>query len=402
MMKAMRNQLHLILKLLKDKNGFTPPFLQDSVSVGKERAGFTLPEMLFVISLIVILMVAIYPYLRVTHRAWKTTDRRQEVIQNARVGMEKMIRLLREATGFTSVTAATDADGRIIFSLLDDDDNTVTVEFKKYNDGTNDMLGYVTGSTTYALAGPIESLKFTCYEEDGTTTTTTAANIKSVKIDLVTSDSEGEVGSQTIICRAFSRKDMPAAIVVSEIMYYPCDDVGSDKEREFEWLEVYNNGSNSVDLDGWQIEDGGGGTDTISAYGGSSTLLSAGEYAVIGTSDTKVFDGLNIATNIKLKTNDNRFGADGLGNSSDTVLLKNSSGIEVDSVSYSSSWGGGYSSGNSYSLERVDPSGSSDDSDNWAENESEDPNAAVTLGSGKNQITVSFYCTPGAENSVSE
>ena len=369
----------------------------------KDRNGFTLPEMLFVVLLIAILMVAVYPYLRATHTGYKTADRRQEVIQNARVGMDKMVKMLREATGFTSVTDATDPDGSIIF--LDKDGNSI--EFKKYNDGTSDMLGYVSDAVTYALAGPISSLKFTCYEEDGSTTTTMADKIKSVKIELVASDSEGEVGSQTVISRAFCRRDLPPQIVVNEIMYYPCNDAGPDKERQFEWIEVYNNGSVEVDLDGWQIADSAGtDIDTISSYGGSSTVLPAAGYAVIGTSDTKVFDELDIATDIELVTNDNSFGNNGLDNAGDTVTLNNSGGTEVDSVSYLSSWGGGYTqdngTGTAYSLERIDPSGSSNDSDNWGQNESINPNAVVTIGAGPSQVTISFYCTPGEENSVSE
>ena len=56
--------------------------------------GFTLTEILFVVILIAVLMAAIYPYLRVTHRGWQTVDRRQEIIQNARVGLDKMTRML--------------------------------------------------------------------------------------------------------------------------------------------------------------------------------------------------------------------------------------------------------------------------------------------------------------------
>lgn len=167
------------------------------------KHGFTLAEMLFTVLLIAILMAVIYPYLRASQRGWQTVDRRAEVIQNTRVGMDKMLKILREATAFTSVTAASNPSGQIVF--LDKDGNTK--EFKKYNDGTNEMLGYVSGGSTYSLAGPITSLKFTCYEQDGDTTTTTTDDIKSVEIELIVSDSEGEVPSQTIVSRASYRND---------------------------------------------------------------------------------------------------------------------------------------------------------------------------------------------------
>ncbi|MCP4650841.1 MAG: prepilin-type N-terminal cleavage/methylation domain-containing protein [PVC group bacterium] len=377
----MKNPLHLILKLPKD------------------RKGFTITEVVFVIALIAILTVAILPYIRVTQKAWKTMDRRQEVIQNSRIGMDKMTRILREMTGLTSVTAATDTSGRIVF--LDKDGNAT--EFKKYNVGSEAMLGYVTGGKTYALCGPITSLKFTCYAEDGATATTTVSDIKSVSVELIISDSEGEVATQTMISQAFVRKDATEPIVISEIMYYPCKKTGKDKEEQFEWIELYNKGSSVVDLNGWKLTNSAASdTDTISAYGGSSTSLPAGGYAVVGTKNTKVFNNLKVNTKIKLKINDNKFDKNQLGNYGDSVVLKNSSNVEIDRVSYSSGWGGGYAKGKAYSLERKDPSGDSNDSGNWAENKSKKANVTVTLGDKNKVLVVSFYCTPGVENSVAE
>ena len=176
------------------------PWIQESRTGVKS---FTLIEILFVVALVAVLLAVVYPYFRAMNVGWQSVDRRAEVIQNARVGMDKMVCILREATGFTSVTAAGDADGRIVFLDKDGD----TKEFKKYNDGVNDMLGYVRGGSTSELAGPIASLKFTGYESDGVTTTVVAANIRSVEMELIVSDSEGEVSDQTITSRASYRND---------------------------------------------------------------------------------------------------------------------------------------------------------------------------------------------------
>ncbi len=168
-----------------------------------EVKGFTLIEALFVIALLSVLLAAVYPHLRMAHTGWQTADRRADIIQNVRVGMDKMVRMLREASSFTSVTSSGDIDGRIVF--LDKDSNTK--EFKKYNDGSNEMLGYVSGGSTYMLAGPITSLKFTGYEEDGVTEITVAGDIKSVEVEIIVSDEEEEIASQTVTSRIFHRND---------------------------------------------------------------------------------------------------------------------------------------------------------------------------------------------------
>lgn len=168
-----------------------------------EVKGFTLIEALFVIALLTILLAAIYPHLRMAHTGWQAADCRADIIQNARVGMDKIVKALREAQSFVSVTASADSDGQIVF--LDKDGNTK--EFKKYDEGSFGMLGYVSEGNTYKLAGPISSLKFFCYQEDGDTLTTTAGDIKSVEIEMVVIDSQGEIFAQTVTSRIFYRND---------------------------------------------------------------------------------------------------------------------------------------------------------------------------------------------------
>lgn len=167
------------------------------------RKSFTLIEVLFVSGLIAVVIAAVYPHFRVANMSWQAADRRMEVIQNARVGMDKMVTALRGARSFTSVTAPGVADGRIVFL----DKNGNTVEFLKYNDGSHDMLGYVSGGNTSTLAGPITSLTFTCYKSDGVTTTTVAAEIRSVEIALTVSDAEGAVAAKTMTSRASYRNE---------------------------------------------------------------------------------------------------------------------------------------------------------------------------------------------------
>lgn len=166
--------------------------------------GFTLIEVLFVVAIIAITMTAIYPYIGRAHTSWQMIDRRSEVIQNARIGMDKMIRVLREATGFTSVTKSNSTNGKLVFLDKVGD----TKQFKKYSSGGGDsMLGYVEDGITSALAGPITALTFICYEEDGVTETSIGDDIRSIEIVLVCADGEEVISDQTVTSRVFYRND---------------------------------------------------------------------------------------------------------------------------------------------------------------------------------------------------
>ena len=152
-----------------------------------EVKGFTLIEALFVIALMAILLVAIYPYLRISHTSWQSADRRSEVIQNARVGMDKMVRELRQAGSFISIQES-------VVTLTDVDNSPVTYRLNAGNLERNNAI----------LAGPVESLAFTYYDAAGTETET-AADVKSVDISMTVSDAEGEVESLSFASMIFVR-----------------------------------------------------------------------------------------------------------------------------------------------------------------------------------------------------
>lgn len=70
----------------------------------------------------------------------------------------------------------------------------------------------------------------------------------------------------------------PPDIVISEVMPSPVSaTVG-------EFIELYNNGLDDVDLTGFTFTDGDS-TDTLQAFGASTTVLNAGEFAVIVDAD---------------------------------------------------------------------------------------------------------------------
>lgn len=151
------------------------------------RCGFTIIEVLFVVVLIAVLSAVVYPYLRAFHTGWQSADRRSEVIQNARVGLDKITRELRQAGSFTSIQSS-------LIGFVDVDNDPVTYRLNAGNLERNSAV----------LAGPIDSLSFTYYDSSGVETAV-VAEVKSVKVAMTVSDSEGAVNPLSFMSMAFIR-----------------------------------------------------------------------------------------------------------------------------------------------------------------------------------------------------
>ncbi len=154
-----------------------------------------------------------------------------------------------------------------------------------------------------------------------------------------------------------------ADIVINEIHYNPCSSQGSD--GNFEFVELYNQGSSSVDLSGWNFSV------AMSFTFPSGTTLGAGEYLVVANNsnsysgnDYQVFEW-----------------SGGLSNNSERIRLRNSGGTIVDEVIYDDNNGWPDADGNCSSLELVASNTDNTDPTSWS---------ASTQSNG----------TPGARNST--
>jgi prepilin-type N-terminal cleavage/methylation domain-containing protein len=171
------------------------------------RRGFTLTEVIIVVSVIGTILAVMTPMFKTTHRAWEVNDRWTEVAQNARIALDKMVREIRQARRIIYVSQKTVALGDLRF----DDKTGGAMEFR-FNTNTNNLdygspsdLAANPNSEDYSLAGPIQSLKFTCYSADGVTETTTPAHIRAVDIEIIVLDEENRVSPLTLISRAYMR-----------------------------------------------------------------------------------------------------------------------------------------------------------------------------------------------------
>ncbi len=129
-----------------------------------------------------------------------------------------------------------------------------------------------------------------------------------------------------------------AAVVISEIMYDLSE--GSDSGRE--WIEIWNSGSESVDISGWKFFEENTNHGVTALEGG--TILSAGGYALIVSDPAKFkadypgFSGILFDSSFSLE------------NTSEEIALKDSGGGVVDFVTYTKEWG---AAGDGTSLQKV-------------------------------------------------
>ncbi|MDO8555229.1 MAG: lamin tail domain-containing protein [bacterium] len=130
-----------------------------------------------------------------------------------------------------------------------------------------------------------------------------------------------------------------ASVGVSEIMY---DVEGADSGRE--WLEIFNNGTVSVDLSGWRLYEADVNHKINLIKETDNFILLANAFAVIADDAAKFLaDWPNFSGKI--------FGSSfSLSNTGENLILRNSELADIDSVSYNSGQG---ANGNGNSLQKI-------------------------------------------------
>lgn len=119
----------------------------------------------------------------------------------------------------------------------------------------------------------------------------------------------------------FSPAFVNASVIISEIAW-----MGTANSANDEWLELYNNGSNDVDLTGWVLK-----ADDDTPLINLSGAIPAGGYFLLERTDDNTVP--NVTADLIYT------GA--LENSDEILILKNASGSEVDRVDASGGWPAG-------------------------------------------------------------
>lgn len=160
-------------------------------------------------------------------------------------------------------------------------------------------------------------------------------------------------------------------LVINEVYY----DVGHGKGSEVtnEWVEFYNPTESDIDIKNWQICDGTF-CDTF-ATTSPSIIIQRHGFAVVTPRDTTWTKWTLPAGAIQIVIGSN-IGA-GLANSGDLVILKDSSNIEIDSMSYGNNTSklnpSAPLSGEGNSLARIVKGYDMDSADDWIKNATPNP-----------------------------
>lgn len=157
--------------------------------------------------------------------------------------------------------------------------------------------------------------------------------------------------------------EIVAQPLVNEIMYAPSD-------ANNEWFEITNTGE-PADLANWKWKDA---TSTLRTITTQNFILQKDSFVIVCQDSTAFKSQFGFYKGKIIQT---QWSA--LNNSGDNLILINSNGVRIDSISYSSSWGGNTGG---ISLERKNPNGQSNLPGNWGT--CLDPQRA----------------TPGKENSI--
>lgn len=154
----------------------------------------------------------------------------------------------------------------------------------------------------------------------------------------------------------------PGDVIVNEFMYDPADGLS-------EFVELRNTTTRNFDLTNWTLNDNSGNRVTITSQ---TQLLPAQGFAVL-VADSTLLDSFPNAPLVLLGNN-----FPSLNNAGDDIVIRNESGVLLDSVQYVREWGG-----DEVSLERRDARTSlSSLRENWGDS----PSPKLATAGSANQI----------------
>jgi len=146
--------------------------------------GITLIELLVVVAIVGILALGLYPLVRTTYNSWRTADRKVELVQIGRVGMDKMVREIRKAYDLSSVS------NPLLIDFYPEWASS-TVTRINYDNANYMQLEFGTATPVFendSLAAPIDSFTYTTYDRRLNTGTTFAQKTTAFRLMFKVSD----------------------------------------------------------------------------------------------------------------------------------------------------------------------------------------------------------------------
>ena len=193
------------------------------------KRGFTLVELILVIGMIAIIGIATVGMLHDSHAIWQKTSKRSTLLQDSQAAMEQMLRILRQAKSFDTISASTEEAGSVVFTDVDN----ITTQFSR--DAVDDELDYGEPGDLNALAGGVSSLVFTCYDIDGAALSdpVDVSDIQSVEVNATFTDPDDSSISFTLSGRVFCATDPVTLITrwpLNETSGFAAEDIAGSND----------------------------------------------------------------------------------------------------------------------------------------------------------------------------
>lgn len=138
------------------------------------RRGTTIVELTVAMAILAVVFVAVMPVFAAIRNHADAAGADAEMVQNARILNEQLYRHLAQAKRITAMSGSTESDGHIEFEAADG-------AVRRCQLGASGCVEFGPVGDLCELAGPVESLKFTCYDgNDSAVQTDVAEHVRLV------------------------------------------------------------------------------------------------------------------------------------------------------------------------------------------------------------------------------
>ena len=216
----------------------------------------TLLEMVIAMSIMAVVFMAILPQFRNIENNWDVRRANAEVIQNSRVLVDHMSRMLSEAVRITAASDPSEVNGYIEF---EDSDGTVL----RYDISPTGYIRFGPVDSQSELAGPVSELRFSCYGLDNLTESTMKMQeVRFVGVQVMVDDPSEYDQDRSFVVEAYlsvNANNLPRIVKKSDFEFDVSAGGTPDicRINDVRYLVVYS----GVDNDSWAVVLGVGKRD---------------------------------------------------------------------------------------------------------------------------------------------
>jgi prepilin-type N-terminal cleavage/methylation domain-containing protein len=162
------------------------------------KRGLSLLEMMAATAIMATITASVVVVMRSGYAVWNAQEADIDVLENGYGVLRHFFTQMRQATGITAITAASNTQGSLSFTT------SAGVTRTWARDASSNVY-FNNGTLNQLLAKNINSLTFTGYKADGITTTTSVTDIQVVQCQVQITLPRGAGVTRTLTCRAWVR-----------------------------------------------------------------------------------------------------------------------------------------------------------------------------------------------------